>query len=67
MGAIIFRITLLAAGFGLVQAGLDSFARADGVAVIQFGLAVVVLVAGSAGFIRWLLAEGGRQEVTRHV
>jgi hypothetical protein len=59
MGAVLFRIALLTVGLGLGQAGLDSFARADGVAVIQFGLAVVVLVAGSAGFIRPLLAEGG--------
>ncbi len=67
MGAILFRIALLAVGLGLGQAGLDSVAHGDSVAVLQFGLALLLLVAGSAGFMRPLLARSGRQEVTRHV
>ncbi|MDP9273121.1 MAG: hypothetical protein M3O93_06275 [Chloroflexota bacterium] len=67
MGAILFRIALLSVGLGLAQTGLDSVARGDSVAVIQFGLALLLLVAGAAGFMVPLFARSGRQEVTRHV
>ena len=46
MGAILFRLALLAAGLGLGQMGMDSLAHSDGAALVQFGLAVVLLVAG---------------------
>ncbi len=51
MAAILFRVVLLAAGIGLGQMGLDSFAHGDDVAPVQLGLALILLVAGSAGFI----------------
>jgi len=46
---------------------LDSFARGDAAALSQFGLTLVLLVAGSAGFIVPLLGGSGRKEVGRHV
>lgn len=67
MGAILFRIALMAVGLGLGQMGLDSFAHGDAVALVQFGLALVLLVAGSAGFIVPLLSGSTREEVTHHV
>ena len=67
MGAILFRLALLAGGIGLGQMGLDSFARGADVALVQFGLALTLLVAGSAGFIVPLLDGSGRKEVSRHV
>ena len=67
MGAVLSRIALIAGGLGLGEIGLDSFARGDGVAVVQLGLSIALLVAGSAGFIVPLLASDGRQEVARHV
>jgi predicted lipid-binding transport protein (Tim44 family) len=67
MGAILVRLALLAGGLGLGQMGLDSFAHGAGVAVVQFGLALVLLVAGSASFIVPLLGGSKAQEVTRHV
>ncbi len=67
MGALVFRLALLAAGLGLGQMALDSFAHRNSVALVQFGLALVLLVAGSAGFIVPLLAGSADQEVSRHV
>ncbi|HYU50588.1 MAG TPA: hypothetical protein VEO91_11755 [Candidatus Limnocylindria bacterium] len=67
MGAIVFRLVLLAGGFGLGQMGLDSFAHGADVALVQFGLALVLLVAGSAGFIGPLLDRSAGKEVSRHV
>jgi hypothetical protein len=66
MSAILFRLALLAGGIGLGVMGLDSFARGASVALVQFALTVVLLVAGSAGFIVPLL-EGSGKEVSRHV
>ena len=67
MSAILFRIVLLAGGFGLGQMGLDSFAHGSDIALVQLGLAFILLVAGSAGFIGPLLAGSERKEVSRHV
>ncbi len=67
MGAILFRIVLLASGFGLGQMGLDSFAHGSDVALVQFGLALILLVAGFAGFIGPLLSGSVGKEVSRHV
>ena len=67
MSAILFRLGLLAGGLGLGQMGLDSFARGADVTLVQFGLALVLLVAGSAGFIVPLLEGSVREEVSRHV
>ena len=51
----LFRLVLLAGGIGLGQMGLDSFAHGTAVALVQFGLALILLAAGSAGFIVPLL------------
>jgi len=67
MSAILFRLALLAGGIGLGQMTLDSFARGADVALVQFGLALVLLVAGSAGFIVPLLEGSVGKEVSRHV
>lgn len=67
MGATLFRLALLAAGVGLGQMGLDSFARGAPVVLVQFALALVFLVAGSAGFIVPLLDGSAGKEISRHV
>jgi hypothetical protein len=67
MSAILFRLVLLAGGIGLGQMGLDSFAHGADVALVQFGLALILLVAGSAGFIVPLLERSVGKEVSRHV
>lgn len=67
MSAIVFRLALLAGGLGLGQMGLDSLAHGNGVAFVQFGLAVALLVAGSAGFIVPLLDASHTKEASRDV
>lgn len=67
MAAILFRLTLLAGGIGLGQMGLDSFARGADATAVQFGLALVLLVAGSAGFIVPLLGGDVAMEDPNHV
>jgi hypothetical protein len=67
MGAILFRLVLLTVGIGLGQLGLDSVAHGADPALAQLGLALVLLVAGSAGFIVPLLERSAGKEVTRHV
>ncbi len=67
MSALVFRIALLAGGLGLAEMGLDAFARSDAIAPLQLGLALLLLVAGSAGFIVPLLERGARKEATPHV
>ncbi len=67
MGPLLFRIALIAAGLGFGQIGLDSFARGDPGALFQFGFALVLLVAGSAGFVVPLLAGSHYEEVSPHV
>ena len=67
MSAILFRLALIAGGLGLGQLGLDSFARGAAVALDQFVLVVILLVAGSAGFIVPLLDGSAGREVSRHV
>ena len=47
--------------------GLDSFARGAAIALVELGLAVILLVAGSAGFIVPLLHPSGSTEVSRDV
>ena len=66
MSAIVFRLALLAGGLGLGQMALDSFARGNEIALVQFGLGFVLLVAGSAGFIVPLVAGSIDKEVSRH-
>ena len=66
MSAVMFRLVLLAGGIGLGQIGLDSIARGNGVALVQLALALVLLVAGSAGFIVPLLGGSTGKEVSRH-
>jgi len=66
MSAIVFRIGLLASGIGLAQMGLDSLAHGADVALIQFGLALILLIAGSAGFIVPLLDGNVGKEVSTH-
>ena len=67
MSAILFRLVLLAGGIGLGQMGLDSFAHGTAVALVQFGLALILLAAGSAGFISPLLDGSVGKEVSSHV
>ena len=67
MGAILFRLALLAGGIGLGQMGLDSFARGADLALVQFGLALVLLTAGSAGFMVPLLEGSVAREEPNHV
>ena len=67
MAAVAVRLALLAVGLGFGQMGLDSFARGTDIAVLQFSLAVVLLVAGSAGFTRPLYAGRPREEEASHV
>ena len=67
MTAILFRLVLLAGGIGVGQMGLDSFAHGADVALVQFVLALILLVAGSAGFIVPLLEGSAGKEVSRHV
>lgn len=64
MSAALFRLMLLAGGIGLGQMGLDSFARGASIGFVELGLAVILLVAGSAGFIVPLLWPSGRDEVS---
>ena len=66
MSAVVFRLVLLAGGIGLGQMGLDSFAQGNGAALVQLGLALVLLVAGSAGFIVPLLEGSTGKEVSCH-
>ena len=67
MGAMLFRLALIAGGLGLGQMGLDSFANGSDIALVQFGVALVLLIAGSAGFIVPLLDGSAVKEVSRHV
>ncbi len=67
MSAILFRLVLLALGIGVAQMGLDSFAQGSLIALVQFVVALVLLVAGSAGFIVPLLDGSVGKEVSRHV
>jgi hypothetical protein len=67
MSAIVFRLVLLAGGIGLGQIGIDSFAHGADVAFIQFGLALVLLVSGSAGFVVPLLHGSNGKEVSHDV
>lgn len=67
MSAILFRLVLLSGGIGLGQMGLDSFAHGTDIALVQIGLALILLVAGSAGFIGPLLQGSVAKEVSSHV
>ena len=67
MSAILFRLALLAGGIGLGQMGLDSFARGADIALVQFGLALVLLTAGSAGLMVPLLEGSVAREKPNHV
>jgi hypothetical protein len=65
MSAVVFRLASLAGGIGLGEIGLDSIARGSSAALVQLGLALVLLVAGSAGFIVPLLGGSAVKEVSR--
>lgn len=67
MSVVLFRLALLAGGLGLGEMGLDSFAHGNGAALIQLGVALILLVAGSASFIVPLLGASADKEVSRHV
>jgi hypothetical protein len=67
MGALLLRIVLLALGIGIAQMGLDSFARGSALALGEIVLALVLLVAGSAGFMVPLLDRSRGREVSRDV
>lgn len=61
-----FRLVLLAGALGVGQMGLDSFAQGNGAALVQLGLALVLLVVGSAGFIVPLLGGSPGTEASSH-
>lgn len=62
MAAVVTRLILLAGGLGLGEIGLTSFALGLDIATIQLAVALVLLAAGTAGFIVPLLAGGLRKE-----
>ena len=64
MAAILLRLVLLAVGIGLGQMALDSFARGADVALVQASLALLALIAGTAGFVVPLLEGGTKEEVS---
>lgn len=66
MSAVMFRLVLLAGGIGLGEIALDSVARGDGFALVQLGVALVLLVVGSAGFIVPLLGGSPGTEASGH-
>lgn len=66
MTSIVVRLVLLASGMALAELGLDSTARGSGIAVVELGAALLLLVAGSAGFIVPLLSRNPPQEVNSH-
>jgi hypothetical protein len=65
MSPILLRIVMLALGIGIAQMGLDSFARGSVVALVELAPALVLIVAGSAGFMVPLLDGSGGTEVSR--
>jgi len=67
MGALLLRIALLAIGIGAAQMGLDSLARSSPVALAELALALVLVVAGSAGFMVPLFDRSGGREVSPDV
>jgi hypothetical protein len=57
MGPLIVRIAILAAGLGVTELGLVSaLGRGQPIGWLGIGLGLALLVAGSAGFVRGLLA-----------
>ena len=66
MTAVVVRLLVLAGGLGLGEIGLTSFALGLDVAAIQLAAALVLLVAGTAGFIVPLLAGHGLREEPDH-
>ena len=64
MGTLMARLALLTGGLGLGQMGLDSFARGGNAVFVQLTLALLLLVAGSAGFMVPLLERSARKEVS---
>jgi hypothetical protein len=67
MTSIVLRLVLLAGGMALAELGLDSTARGNEIAVAELGVALLLLVAGSAGFIVPLLSRNTTHEVNPHV
>jgi hypothetical protein len=65
MSPILLRIVMLALGIGIAQMGLDALAQGSVVALGELVLALVLLVAGSAGFMVPLLDGSGGTEVSR--
>ncbi len=67
MTTIVLRLALLAGGMALAELGLDATARGRGIAVAELGVALLLLVAGSAGFIVPLLSRNTTHEVDSRV
>jgi hypothetical protein len=56
MGPLVLRIAILAAGLGVTELGLVSaLGHGQPIGWVGVGLGLVLLVAGSAGFMRELL------------
>jgi hypothetical protein len=57
MRPLIVRIAILAAGLGVTELGLvNALGQGQPIGWVGIGLGLVLLVAGSAGFMRGLLA-----------
>jgi hypothetical protein len=57
MGPLIVRIAILASGLGVTELGLvTALGHQEPIGWLGVGLGLVLLVAGSAGFMRGLLA-----------
>jgi hypothetical protein len=62
MGALIVRIAILAGGLGTTELGLvTALGHGRPFGWLGIGLGLVLLVAGSAGFMRGLLAGPGNR------
>jgi len=61
MGPILLRVVLLAGGLALGEVGLTSLAGGQAMWIVQLGLSLVLLVAGSVGFMGPLLGQSGEE------
>ena len=57
MGRILFRVALLAGGLALGEVGLTSMATGDAIWIVQLGVSMALLIAGSAGFMGPLIGR----------
>ncbi len=65
MGPILTRIAVLTVGLAFAELGLDAVAHGSSTALPELAIAVVALVAGSAGFVVPLLAGEPRHALHR--